>query len=560
MRAFAASRRATVARLKLVGATKGPLGNMLALEILIVTLAALIPGLALGALAPIIVGAAVGDQLPITPDPGPHLDALGLAAAVGLMVTLAASWRPVVTALRTPPRDMLRASDGASDPERRWSDWLVPILASLGAVILLLVSAGEPMLAAISIAALTVLAIFFAFLGWLVQRLARALRHRGGPVVRLGIAALDRPGNATKRLTVSLGLGLSILVALAAGGQSILAELDGSIPNRAPSHFIVDIPRDEGDALEELVDDFAPGADLRMVSSLRGSIVAVDGIAVEDLPEDRRSWLVRGDRGLTYATDIPQGNRITEGEWWDASYDGVPLVSIEDEAARDLGVGVGDTLTFSIAGREIQAEIASLREVDWQSFGFNFGIVFAPGTLENAPHTLMATVSPGDAGMTDGFERALGERLPMATAISVSDVLAEVRSILTALDAAIRIATLLAIGIGVVVLAGSVVATRAARARDIVLLRLVGGRPRQLVASQLIEFAILSIVAVSLAFGIGLGLAWWALDGNFELPFRPDTPQLVVMAVAAVGVAVLAAMVAVRPALSRTPAEALRIR
>ncbi|WP_343345173.1 FtsX-like permease family protein [Sphingomicrobium sp. XHP0239] len=560
MRAFAASRRETIARLKLVGATTAPLRSMLGIEILLVATLAIVPALAIGALAPLIVGEIVADRLPLAPDPGPHWGALGLAAAVGILTTLAVSWRPLASALRTQPKATLRQTAAPGDMDARRSDWIVPLVATAGVVGLLLLAADTPFLAAVAIGSLLGLAILFLLFGWLVRRLARSARHIGSPVVRLGIAALDRPGNATQRLVLALGLGLSILVALGAGGQSLLTEIDTAIPDRAPSHFIIDVPRDREADLRALAEREAPGAEVRVVPSLRAAVTAVDGVAVADLPEDQQSWLVRGDRGLTFSAEVPEGNRVTAGEWWPTDYDGPPLISLENEAADDLGITVGDTLTFSIAGREITATIASLREVDWQTFGFNFGIVFAPGTLEDAPYTLLAQLEPGATGLADGFERRLATELPMVTAISVAGILAEVRSILTALDAAIRIAVALAIAIGVIVLAGSVVATRAARARDLTLLRLVGARWRQLVASQLTEFALLSVTAVALAFATGLALAYAAIVYQFEIAFRPDMVQLGLLAAASIALAIGSAMIAVWPALTASTGRALKAR
>ncbi|MCJ8191359.1 ABC transporter permease [Sphingomicrobium aestuariivivum] len=558
MRAFATSRQAAVARLKLIGAQRRDLAAMLGIEILLAVGLALLPALLIGAAVPPLLEDLLADRFPVAPDVGPHWGALALAAGIAVAVTLAVAWRPLLGALRTAPKALLRADAGSGRLRGRRTDWLVPALAALIAVALLLLGSDSWRLAAVAIAALAVLALLFWLLGWVIQFMARRASGRGGPIARLGVAALHRPGNATRALTVALGLGLSILVALAATSQSLLGELDGAIPERAPSHFITDLPRGSGDALAALVEEEIPGATLRVVPSLRGSVSAVDGVAVADLPEERRSWLTSGDRGLTWSAGVPEGNKLTAGDWWAEDYDGPPLVSLEEEAARDLGLSVGDTLTLSIAGREVTATIASLRSVDWRSFGFNFGIVFAPGALEQAPHVLMATIEPEGREIPQGFEAKLARRFPTASAISVAGVLEDVRSVLTALDAAVRIATLLAILIGVVVLTGSVLATRAARARDLVLLRLVGARGAQLVGTQLVEFAILSLGAVLTAILAGITVARFVVADRFEIPFAPDAGAIAGLALATVAVAIGSAMLAVRPALKRRPAAALR--
>jgi hypothetical protein len=113
---------------------------------------------------------------------------------------------------------------------------------------------------------------------------------------------------------------------------------------------------------------------------------------MRDIPEG--AWVLRGDRGLTFSAVLPEGNRIVAGRWWPADYRGPPLISLDVDAAKALGLKVGDRMTVAVLGRPIEARIASLRRIDWRSYGFNFAIIFSPGVLERAPFTLMATVAP----------------------------------------------------------------------------------------------------------------------------------------------------------------------
>src|SRR4029453_13570214 len=154
-------------------------------------------------------------------------------------------------------------------------------------------------------------------------------------------------------------------------------------------------------------------------------------------------------------------------------------------------------------GRPIETRIASLREIDWRSLGFNFAIIFAPGPLEAAPYTLMATVAPPSAQPTVAFERKLASDLPMVSAIRVSDIVTQVKTLLESIDGAVRIATGFAILMGMIVLAGSVVAHRRQPARDIILLRLVGATRGEVARSQLIEFGLLSAAVALIAFAAG---------------------------------------------------------
>jgi putative ABC transport system permease protein len=555
--AFASSRRPAIAVLKLLGAGRRTIGMMLAIEIGVIVAAALAVGLGIGAIVPALAGSVAGPALPVAPDPSPQWAALAEAAAFGLLVTLAASWGPVASAVDTRPGQLLRGDLADANGSKR--RWLAPGIALAAAAGLAVARASNPTFAAIGIAAIAGLILLFAGLGYVLRRGSRASRHRGGPIVRLGIAALDRPGAATVRLSVALGLGLSLLVMLAASGASLLKEIGETIPSRAPALFLVDIPADRQAEFRALAARELPGAELRLVPSLRGPVVAVNGTRVADLPAiPEGAWVLRGDRGLTFSPDLAPGNRVVAGRWWPSEYRGPPLISLDKDAAEALDLKIGDKLTVAVLGRPIEARIASLREINWRSFGFNFAVIFAPGALENAPYTMMATLAPPAGADTIGFEQKLAENLPMVSAIRVSAIVEQVGTILTALDRAVRLATMVAIALGMVVLAGAVVATRRNRVRDLVILKLVGASRGQVVATQLVEFALLSAAVSLVAVVAGIGGAKLVTGQVLDIPLQPNWGALLAIPAAAIVLAVAAALAAALPALNARPARALR--
>jgi putative ABC transport system permease protein len=558
VRAYAASRRSTIAILKIHGARSRDLALMLGVSIGVLALVAVVIGLLIGAVAPALVGRAAAGLLPVQPSTSPQWGALLLSAGFGVLVTIAAAWRPVARAISERAATVLRG-DVAEEAGGSWRDWLVPVLAAVGAVGLALWASDYPELTLMAVGGALALAGLFAAIGWSVARLARGAAGRGGPLTRLGLAALHRPGAATVRLSVALGLGLSLLVALSGIGSSLSAELSGNVPRKAPALFMLDIPAAEEGRFRQLAARDLPGAELRLVPSLRGAVTEINGqpvSALKAIPEG--AWILRGDRGLTFAREVPVGNRIVEGRWWHADHSGEPLISLDVEAARALDLKVGDTMTVAVLGRPIVARIASMREIDWRSMGFNFAIIFSPGALENAPYTLMATASPEPGASTLRFERALAAELPMVSTIRVGEVVGRVTAILQGMDAAITLATAVAIVIGVAVLAGSVAATRRSRARESVLLKLVGATRGQVLTAQLIEFLLMSAAIALTAFLAGTVAAWAVVTQLFELPFQPDWGSLIALPAAGIAMAVGTALVAAWPALSARPAQALR--
>jgi putative ABC transport system permease protein len=555
--AYAASRRSTIAILKVHGARGRDLFVMLGASVGLLAFAATLAGLAIGATVPAIVGVAAADLLPVRPDPRPQWGALGQSALFGLLVTLAAAWAPLARAVCARPAAILRGDVGEGRAEPR--DLLIPLAAAAGVVLLAWAGSRNPEVTLLTIGGGLGLAALFAGAGWLLARAAKAAGRTGGPLTRLGLAALHRPGAATIRLSVALGLGLSLLVALAGIGGSVRSELGGTIPAKAPALFMLDIPAAAEGRFRALAAQHLPGAELRLVPSLRGPVTALNGQPVSALrSQPEGSWILRGDRGLTFASQLPEGNEVVEGAWWPADYRGPPLVSLDVEAGRALGLEIGDTITIAVLGAPIEARIASFRTIDWRSFGFNFAIIFAPGTLEDAPYTLMATAAPGKGRSTLGFERALAEALPMVSTIRVGDVVQRVTAILEGLDAAIRLATAVAIAIGVAVLAGAVAATRRTRMRESVLLKLVGATRGQVLTAQAIEFLAMSGAIVLLAFAAGTAGAYLVTTRLFELSFQPDWANLLLLPAAGMLVAVTTALIAAWPALRVRPATALR--
>src|SRR6266446_9440 len=192
---------------------------------------------------------------------------------------------------------------------------------------------------------------------------------------------------------------------------------------------------------------------------LRGRITRLNGTAVEEAriaPEAQ--WALRSDRGLTYAVELPAGSRLVAGSWWPPDYQGPPLVSFDAELAQGMRLKVGDTLSVNLLGREITAQIASLRQIDWARLGINFAIVFAPGTLEGAPQTHLAAVYVPRGQAEDALVRQVTERFPNVSAIPVREGLAAVARVIGTIGTALHLVALLTLAAGILVLGGSVAA------------------------------------------------------------------------------------------------------
>lgn len=551
------SKRASIATLKVNGADSGTIFRLYMLQILTVAAFAILLGLAIGSLLPQVIGWIAGDVLPVAPGFSLHPVPLAVSAVYGLLIAFTFALPPLARARTVPAAGLFRiVNERTHATDKRTAAW---VTASIFAIVALAVgTAREPWFSLAFIGAAFGLLLLLAGIAWALRRIATRLPRPKAPLPRLALANLHRPGSQTQALVIALGLGLTLFVTLAAIQTSINAEIRSSVPERAPSFFVLDIPRDRADEFRSRVRTADPEGAINMIPALRGTITEFGGQRVdqlENLPEG--AWVLRGDRGLTYSATVPQGSEVIAGQWWPADYKGPPLVSLDQPVAESLGVGVGDTLTVSVLGVEVQARIAALREVKWENFGLNYALVFSPGSFDAAPHNMVATLT-----VNEHAERALARSIPPAfpssSMIEVGEVVGQISTLLSQMAQAIAAAASIAILAGIAVLVGAIAAARQSRIYDSVIMKLLGATRRQILGAQAMEYGLLAAVLGLLSLGLGLAAAWYVVVQIFDFSFAPDPAVLTLTLVGGAGLTFVLGIAGSLPILAARPAEALR--
>ncbi|MGE4252892.1 MAG: ABC transporter permease [Parvibaculaceae bacterium] len=556
--AFINRRTDAIATLKCLGATQRTITGIYLTEILIVAMLAIAIGLAAGAVAPAIAKATIGDLIPLPLTAGIEWRPLALAAVFGLLITLAFTMWPLARTRHVPASALFRHH------VQSFAGWpgmgaLVTIAVSLGLMaILVYASFADARITTIYLSGLAGSFVVLLGLAAAIVRLTSKLPRPRSAIWRYALSNVHRPGSAAISVILALGLGLTLFVTLALTDRTISTELTSGIPDRAPSFFFLDIRNDEKQAFLDLVGK-APGVTaVETAPMLRGRITHLKGVTADKVQASPdAAWALRGDRGLTYASDLPQGSAITAGEWWPANYSGPPLVSFVDEVAKGLGVGLGDDITVNVLGRDVTAKIASLRKVNWRSLDINFLMIFTPDTLSKAPHQNIVTVemAAGDEGkLLNDVARAF----PTVTAIRVKDVVATVTDLLIQMLAAIRGANALTLVTGILVLAGALSAGLSGRLYDAVVLKTYGATRRELIQAFIIEYAILGLA--SAVFGITVGAlgSWFLSFWVLEMPWAFSWSTAIITALLAMVLAIAAGLTVTWRALTAKPAPILR--
>ncbi|HLO78650.1 MAG TPA: FtsX-like permease family protein, partial [Magnetospirillum sp.] len=486
-----------------------------------------------------------GDQLPLAARTGLHVAPLLQAAAFGVLTAALFTLWPLARARMVPATALFRQ---AVVPLSRWPDR--PTLGVLAVLALALTAlavgtADRPGLAAAFVAsALVTLALFrglAAAISWAAAQLSA--RRRGWlthPTGRLALANLHRPGSAVVSVVLSLGLGLTVLVAIALIEGNLARQFGERIPAEAPSFFFIDIQPDQMEEFIQVARAVEPAARIDQAPMVRGRVTRINGRpAGEVVVAPEAEWALRGDRGLTVAATPPKGSRLVAGQWWAADYSGPPLASVDAAIARGFGLKVGDSLGINVLGREIEVRIASLRDIEWSTLNMNFTFILSPNALAGAPHTWIATVHAPDATEA-AVEKAVTDRLANVSAIRVKEALVAVREMIANADLAVRLAALVTLTAGALVLAGAVMAGHRRRVYEAVVLKVLGATRADLWRAWLLEFGIVGL-GTGITAGLVGGLAAWAILVHV---MHADWVVLPGIAAATVGTCVAASLLA----------------
>ncbi|RUW97953.1 FtsX-like permease family protein, partial [Mesorhizobium sp. M8A.F.Ca.ET.023.01.1.1] len=382
------------------------------------------------------------------------------------------------------------------------------------------------------IASIFVGATIFAFLvlrlvGALVQWAARKSPRVRFVALRLAIGNIHRPGALTPSVVLSLGLGLTLLVTLALIDGNLRRQIFGNLPARAPNFFFVDIQGSEVDAFSALIAKEAPRGALARVPMLRGRVMALNGVDVDKVKVPAEgAWVLKGDRGLTYDARQPENTTLTEGKWWPDNYAGEPLVSFSDKEGKEIGLKLGDTVTVNVLGRNVTARIANFRQVEWETMGINFVMVFSPNTFAGAPHGWIATLTEKSASTADDARvlNAVTRAFPAVTTVRVKDALDIVNRLVGQLGTAIRAAAGVALIASVLVLAGALAAGNRARIHDAVVLKTLGATRTTLISAFSLEYMLIGLATAIFALAAGGAAAWYIVARIMALPshFMPE--------------------------------------
>ncbi len=484
---------------------------------------------------------------------------------LGTGVALVFGTPPLAAARRVPPSRVLRR-DVEPIPASRWAATLSGLGVVLGTFATAAVQARSALLGAEFTAGLLLAVGVLALAAWALTKVAGFLPRRRFPVwTRHGVAALARPGAVAFGSIVALGLGVLVVLALALTEGQLTRRLRSELPKNAPTAFLLDVQPDQLEGVTRVL--ASQGATrIESVPVVMARLVAVNGKRADELAREagkekgRRRWGLTREQRLTYLEKLPEGNQVTAGRLWSESSapELAAEVSLEEDFAREqLGVKLGDVLTFDVQGVPIDLKVTSLRKVNWRTFGINFFFVVKPGALEGAPQfRLMAARLPKEKEAL--AQDLLARDFPNVTVIRTREVLEKVAEVIGRAATAVRTLGLFTVAAGIVLLAGAVGATSASRGREAALLKTLGTTRAGVAGIFAVEYALTGLVAGGIGTAGAFALARAFVTRAFEMPWTPEPGLALGGVVGTVLLAVGAGLGASARALALRPLETLR--
>ncbi|MCK0121781.1 FtsX-like permease family protein [Loktanella sp. F6476L] len=559
VQSYLAGKTNVIATLKTLGATSRTIFLTYFFQIGVLTILGVALGVIIGGAIPVIFAPFIEARLPIpaefTFDPRP----LGEAAIYGILAALIFTLWPLAKTEDIRAATLFRDAFGAGKALPRLG-YLIITAALLAALVgLAIVFSGDVFLTLWTtggiIAALVILIVAAVIIRFIARRLQRPTRGR--PALRLALGAIGSRGGEATAVVLSLGLGLSVLASVGQIDANLRSSLSEELPQNAPSYFFVDIQPDQIDGYTERLANDPAVSNMETAPMLRGVITTINGQDATTFADGH--WVVRGDRGVTYANAMPDGTTITEGAWWPEDYDGPPLISFADEEAREIGLSIGDDMVINILGRDITGTIASFRDVSFEDAGMGFVIALNQSALAGAPHSWISTVFAEEAAEAQ-ILRDLATAYPNITAIRIRDAIDQVVTLISGISAATRYGALATLLTGFLVLIGAAAAGERSRTYEAAVLKTLGASRGRILTSFALRAALLGFAAGAVALGTGI-LGGWAVS-----TFIMETDYAIVWsnALLIIGGGVAASLVAglafaIRP-LTAPPAQILRAR
>jgi putative ABC transport system permease protein len=536
---FLHTRMHSIATLKALGADSGMIRRIYILQLGFLAVIGSLIGMTLGALAPFLLNAIAGGSIPLPQAMGIYPAPLIKALVLGLLAATVFALPAIGRARATPPAALFRTLSDNVMYKTPWVERLWALAAGIALIVVSVVFSKYKMMTILLLGGAIICWGLFHLVAWLIKRIASAMAKKAKGFRRLALSNIGGAGSLASTIVPALGLGLALLTLVASVQSNLLRQISETAPANAPSMVLSQIPNDKVVEFDQIMQqggiDIADPETFRRAPFILARITEIKDkpLIAEDVAPSER-WVVDQEINLTFLADQPPEVKLTDGTWWNKDYVGDLLVSVELDVAKALKISVGDNLGFKVFGRDIKAKVASLRVVEWGTFGIgsNTAFIFSPGVLEAAkPYHVAITKS--EPAQEQKIISLLGEVLPEVVVLRTRPLLQAASKIFADIALAVNAAASVVSIAGLLVLLGAFAALSQKRQNEAALLKTFGAKSGDILRLYASEFLIAGGIGALIGTLIGIGAAYPIVVTVFEAKWTfPWKPALSIMSVA----------------------------
>jgi putative ABC transport system permease protein len=540
------------ALLRCLGASRRQVARIFILRLLSLGLIASLIGVLIGLGVQTLLIEMVGHWF-TSQIPPPTAWPLASGLSTGILVLIGFSLPSVIRLGEVPPLRVFRRHLDA--PPISYRLFIVAALLSLS--ILLVWQIGDDRMALRLIGGLLAGLVMLLLISRLLVYLLAPLRHLTAGSWRYGLSSLSRNPTTTTIQLTGFGLGFTVLLLLAIVRVDLLSTWQGALPADSPNQFLINIQPEEVEAVRDLLTQ--GGIETSgLFPMIRGRLVSIDGnpVSRDDYDNPRAQRLATRDFNISHGTRLQRDNKIISGRWWSASQLNEPWFSVEQGLAETLGIPLGATLEFEIAGSRVKGRVESLRTVEWDSFNVNFFVIGTPGLLAHGPATYITSFYlPAKKRQV---LHQLIQRFPSITALDVTALMTQVRAIMDRGALAVESVFLFTLAAGLIVLYAGIQASHELKVQETAVLRTLGVKRTVLLLSTLLEFALLGGLAGLVSAGLASAISFSMANAVFNLPWELNFSMWVIALLGGALCVAIAGTLASRPLLNTPPLVSMR--
>jgi putative ABC transport system permease protein len=400
--------------------------------------------------------------------------------------------------------------------------------------------------------------------GWLLTRMTRPLARSTWFPMRQAVLHLSRPGNQTRVILLTVGLGTFFIMGVRGLQVNLLNQFALQIGENTPDMFLVDIQQDQAADMKAFLAERLPPASQPLLIPVLRARVTGKGVNLEDVEDLQGRGMLSREYTITYRGHLESNETLLRGHFprpHDAGFRNLPEVSVEEGIVERFDIDVGDVMRFDVLGRAIHARVSGVRRVEWRegrSGGFMF--VFGAGTFDGAPHWYFAPVRANlhDPAQRGKFTHDLVVRFPNVSVIDLREVLESIRKVFQVVTVAIDVVGSLVILTGGLILIGAVAVTKFQRVYEAAIFKTLGASSRAIAAMLMVEYGLLGTIAGAIGSFGALALGWGISRFALDIPWRPVLHENLTGTVATSLLIMIIGVAASADVLKRKPLAALR--